>query len=189
MKQRGFILVASLIMLVVLTLLAVSMFGGLTSDERMSGNYREKTRAIEAAQVALDGAQSWMGVTGNVYTGSWNLGVPCAGLGALSAPTVCSDALSARQDPNGIYSYPANLPWPTGYSFLPNGMTVSTSGGIGTYTVNPTYYIQYLGQTGDNPPRGIYEVTATAQGGNANAVAVLQAVYQIQAISRDISGG
>ena len=49
--QRGFALIASLLILVILTLLGVSL------QERMAGNLRTKTRALNAANAALAAAE------------------------------------------------------------------------------------------------------------------------------------
>ena len=40
MKQNGFILIVSLIFLVIMTMLGIAMFGGVSMDEAMSGNER-----------------------------------------------------------------------------------------------------------------------------------------------------
>ena len=55
--QRGFALIASLLILVILTLLGVSMFSGVGLQERMAGNLRTKTRALDAANAALAAAE------------------------------------------------------------------------------------------------------------------------------------
>jgi type IV pilus assembly protein PilX len=177
MRQRGFILFVTLVMLVIMSLLGISMFGGFTQDEMMSGNFREKHRAIDAAQTALNSAQYWISQSGNTYTGNWVTGTHCAAVS--SAPVVCSNALANAASP----------PWTTYTPFTPTGMTVNASGAANTYATNVSYYIQYLGTTSVNPPTALYQVTATASGGNATAVTVVQAVYQVQASSRDIGGG
>ncbi|MEJ2480479.1 MAG: pilus assembly protein [Acidihalobacter sp.] len=56
-RQRGFALIASLLILVILTLLGVSMFSGVGLQERMAGNLRTKTRALNAANAALSAAE------------------------------------------------------------------------------------------------------------------------------------
>ncbi|MDD5297928.1 MAG: PilX N-terminal domain-containing pilus assembly protein [Rhodocyclaceae bacterium] len=177
MKQQGFILIAALVFLVIMTLIGVAMFNGFTQDEAMSGNYREKARALDAAQTALDAAESWMVQPGNTFTGNWVTGTNCTGVS--STPVVCSNAVQN----------PATSSWASYVTFTPPGMTVNTTGGANTYISNTKYYIQYLGVTSANPPASLYQVTSTAAGGNATAVAVVQAVYEVQAGSTDIGGG
>lgn len=176
MKQNGFILIVSLIFLVIMTMLGIAMFSGFTMDEMMSGNHREKNRSRDAAQSALIYAGFWLVQPGNSYApGQSNIGVTCSG--PYTAPLVCSNALAS----------PSTLPWGTAVSYTPSGMTVNAAGGQGTYAASPNFYIQYLGNT--NSTSAMYLVTSTAQGGNANAAAVLQAVYQVTATATDISGG
>ena len=177
MKQKGFILFFALVFLVILSLLGISMFGGFITNQKLVGNFREKSRAVDAAQTALDTAQYWMSQPANTYSGNWVTGSPCTTVS--STPVICSNTLAN----------PTTLPWAVYSAFTPSGMTVNASGGANSYAAGVNYYIQFMGTTSANPPTAVYQVTSTAQGGNAQAVAVLQAVYQVQALARDIGGG
>ena len=171
MKQKGFILVVSLIFMAVMSILAIYMFSGFTTDAVLSANSREKSRALDATQSALDNAALWLGTGVNTYNGAaWVTGTSCSSASAV--PVICSNPLTA----------PATLPWPSYTSFTPTGMTVNASGGAANiYAANTQYYIQYLGTLpGSVLPTALYQVTATAQGGNATATSVVQAVYQVQ---------
>lgn len=184
-NQGGFTLLASLIFLVLLTILGISMFSGFTQDQLMAGNMREKNRALDSAQTILNSAQSWMAVPGNTYVGGgWITGQNCTSL----APITVSNTLNNQIVCSSGISNPTTLPW-TGFSMnlTPSQMSISSTGGVNTYAGNPSYHIQYIGTTGSNPPTAIYKVTATGQGGNSDAVAVVQAVYEIKAKSLDIS--
>lgn len=176
MKQKGFILIASLFLLVIMTMLGVSMFGGFSTDERMSGNYREKSRAREAAQTALNSAAYWMATGNNTFTGVWNTGASCSAIG--STPAICSNALTAPTTPSSWTSY---------VTYTPSGMTVNASGGAASiYASAPNYYIQYLGQM--SPTSALYLTTASATGGNAASISVLRTVYVVTVKSIDIGG-
>lgn len=176
-EQQGFVLFVVMVFLIIMSLLGISMFGGFIKDQKISGNMREKQRAIEAAQNSLDSVQSWMQSPGNLFEGSWNIGLPCTSSTQTgTTPFVCSNPLLS----------PATLPWGSSNTFnLPGGGTV----GGATYASNASYYIQYLGTTPKNPPSAIYKVTATAQGGNATAAAVVETVYEVTVTARDIGGG
>ena len=66
-RQRGAILIISLMFLVVLTMLALTTMGGITLEERMAGQYRDLNVAFQAAESALRDAERdiWgTGVTG-----------------------------------------------------------------------------------------------------------------------------
>jgi len=179
MKQTGFVLIASLIFLVLLTLLGLAMFNGFTLDEEMAGNLREKSRAIDAAQTAINSAEYWLGQPGNATPGV-TTGAVCTGTGGISSagPQVCSTALAS----------PTNLPWPSGIGFVPpTALSVPTGSQWGSYSSNPYYYIQYLGT--DASRASLYLVTGTAAGGNTNAVAVLQSVLRVTIQSLDLGNG
>jgi type IV pilus assembly protein PilX len=184
LKQSGFTLFASLIFLVILTMLGVSMFSGFTQDQLIAGNVREKARALDSAQTLLNTAQAWMAVPGNTYVGGgWITGQDCTSLSAITVSNTSTNQVVCT----GAISSPTTLPW-TGFRMNSTltGLTVSTTGGVSTYAANPSYHMQYISATNANPPTAIYKVTATGQGGNADAVAVVQAVYEIKAKHRDL---
>ena len=175
-NQRGVVLITSLIILVVVTILALYMFGGFTQDEKISGNTREKARAVDASFAALNQAQFWMGQPNSTYAGDWVTGSECSA--ASATPVICSNALAE----------PTTLPWASGVTPTLAGMTVSEEGGVSTYATGTKYHIQFLEKIGSNPGVGVYRVTAMASGGNATAVAVQQAVYQITTESKPLDG-
>ena len=171
MKQKGFILVVSLIFMAVMSILAIYMFSGFTTDAVLSANSREKSRSLDATQSALDNAALWLGTGVNTYNGAaWVTGAACGSASAV--PVICSNPLTA----------PATLPWASYTSFTPTPMigNVAAGGGVNTYAANTQYYIQYLGTPPGGLQAALYQVTATAQGGNATATSVVQAVYQVQ---------
>lgn len=166
-QQSGFALVVSLLILVVLTLLGVSMFSNVGLQQRMASNTREKNRAFQAAQTALKYGEWWLSQSGNATQGA-----SCSG--TTSQPRVCS---------NELLNSTSVLPWASGTTYAPplsGQLVVSPLGGVNTYNSAPQYYIQYLEtdvQTGGN----YYRITAWASGGNANAVAVVQSIYLVNA--------
>ncbi len=58
--QRGVALVTSLLLLLIITIVALSMFRGLGTQERIAGNVREKERALHAAVTAQQYAEWWL---------------------------------------------------------------------------------------------------------------------------------
>lgn len=176
-NQRGVVLITSLTILLITSLLALYMFGGFIQDERISGNTREKARAVDAAFAALNHAEFWMGQPNNTYVGDWVTGTACAV--SSSTPLICNTALAN----------PTTLPWTVGVTPTLGPMAVDAAGGVGTYATGSQYHIEYIGTVGSNPGVGMYRVTTTASGGNATAVAVQQAVFQVSTDSQDISGG
>lgn len=172
--ENGFVLIASLLMLLLMTILTLSMGKTFELQELMSGNQREKTRAFESAQTALNYAESWLNLPVNLT----NTGITCttanASASTTTTPVVCSNPLSN----------PATLPWTIGVNYTPANMAVSSTGGASTYYQQPMFYIQYLG-LGSGPSclspappcAPIYQITALGYGGDSRAVAVLQSTY------------
>lgn len=68
--QRGAILIISLMFLVVLTMLALTTMGGITLEERMSGQYRDLNVAFQAAEAALRDAERDIWGTGATGPGT-----------------------------------------------------------------------------------------------------------------------
>lgn len=58
-KQRGVVLIISLIMLVILSMLATFSIRNATSSESVSGNVRTTLLATQAAEIALQHCEKW----------------------------------------------------------------------------------------------------------------------------------
>ncbi len=58
--QKGMVLVSSLLLLIVVTLIAISMFRSFGIQEKIAGNMREKQRAVQAAVSAQTFAENWL---------------------------------------------------------------------------------------------------------------------------------
>ena len=180
-RQSGIVLVASLLIMLVITLLGLSMFRSFGTQERIAGNTREKQRALHAAETARQHAEWWLTQSGNASTGA-----PCTALLSANAnqTQVCSNAV-----PDAV-----TVPWTSGASQLgitytpPNNvMNVSTTGGLGTYYAIPRFYIYYMGLASDGMG-SLYQITAAGYGGNSNAVAVVQSVYYVSSGVKDLGG-
>ena len=175
-NMRGFALITALLMLVILTLLGVSMMSGVSLQEKMSGNSREKTRAFEAAQAALQYAENTLFQIGfapqpvsacAVYT------VPGTMVG--QSVTVCPQSMPLN-NPTQVSAGA----WTSGQgiSFTPAEIHVSTTGGSNVYFSSPQYYVQYAG-TDVASGGAIYNIYAQASGGNESSVAVVHSVVLI----------
>ena len=68
-KQGGFALMTSLLILIIMTLLALSMFRSVGLQEKIAGNTREKQRSLQAAESALQYGEWWLS-QGNGSTGN-----------------------------------------------------------------------------------------------------------------------
>lgn len=183
-QQRGFALIIGLLMLMIVALLGVSMLRSISLQERIAGNTREKQRAMQAAQSALQYGEWWL-KQGNAGTGSACSGVINAN--SISAMQACSNPLSSPTDPTQ---------WTARADYLPPAMVVNAGGGTtvngnGDTDINyqklPSFYIYYLGLSPDGHSM-LYQLTAAGYGGSSSSVAVVQSVYAIKSGVTDLGG-
>jgi type IV pilus assembly protein PilX len=192
--QRGIVLVSSLLLLLVVTIVALSMFRSFGIQEKIAGNMREKQRALQAAVSAQQFAEVWLSTNANGTPS-----VPCVALlnGTVGEGQICSNQLSNPIIfPSGVTA----VPWtfngaPVGVTFTPTGMpigsTTSTTNSIlgPSYFSAPTFYISDLGASADgSTPGEIYQIDAVGYGGNSNTVAVVESTYVVSASSVNRGG-
>lgn len=168
--QQGFVLIASLLLLLVVTVLGVGMFHSLTLQQQMSSNFRNKARAFQVAQVTLQYAEHVLATQGN------SLSVHSGCSGGLTVPTICDNAVTIN---NPTSNQPATT-LSSGYTYsnMVPALPVSRSGGLGNYYAYPQFYIQSLGLDPVSQDQ-VYRITSLAYGGTASAVAVVQSTYAL----------
>jgi len=189
--QRGVVLVSALLLLLVVTIMALSMFRGFGMQEKVAGNMREKQRALQAAESAQTYAENWL------ITNSGS-----------SVPVVCNKLLSANAFQGQIcsnqlwLSLPAGstvttVPWAVagtanvGVTYLPLGMNVAAASATSSnsYFAAPTFYISDAGASIDpNVPGEIYQIDAFGYGTNGNTVAVVESTYAVYSSSSNKGG-
>jgi type IV pilus assembly protein PilX len=187
-SQRGVVLVTSLLLLVVVTIIALSMFRSFGIQEKIAGNMREKQRALQAAVSAEQAAETWLSSNGNTPAITCSL-VLNANIGQGQ---VCANKLPSII-PN--FSDTANLPWaiggvPVGVQFTPPGMVVSSTNSSAhsnltnpPYAGTPTYYISDMGPSADPNLGEIYQVDAVGYGGTLDTISVVESTYAVYATS------
>ncbi len=188
------VLISAILLLLIVTILAVSMFRSFGVQAKIAGNVRDKERAVHAAQAAQQYAEWWL-----------------ASNAGTVAPAVCNAVVNANTDPSGIQicsnpfptvldapHSPAVVPWTiggnaVGTQYTPEngtgtGLMPLQAGtpGAGTYAQPPMFYISYLGTCSDGVGT-CYQIDAVGYGGinptgNSNAtVAVVESTYEVQA--------
>jgi len=181
-EQRGIVLVSSLLLLLVVTIIALSMFRSFGIQEKIAGNMREKQRALQAAVSVQQYAEWWLS-----NNGSGTPSTPCSALlsANLNEGQICSNQLP-------VITSVTSVPWggtaPIGVTYTPPGMLVgsSTSSTIlnPTYAAAPTFYISDMGASADaSIPGEIYQIDAVGYGGNSNTVAVVESTYAVYSSS------
>jgi type IV pilus assembly protein PilX len=184
--QRGVALVTSLILLLIITIIALSMFRSFATQEHIAGNLREKERALAAAVSAQQYAEWWLTQGNNVTVGA----VPCAP-GTLNANDnagqICTQTLVEQFGAAGV----TTIPWPIQVTYLPLGMGSVEAGVTGTngdppYALTPAFYIADVGPAGDGLGEA-YLVDAYGSGSTQGAtlattptIAVVESLYEVK---------
>ena len=170
-------MIASLIIMLVMTVVALSAMRGTTLFEKVAGNTREKQRAFQVAQDALRYGEWWLNTSSS------------SSLAAETCPTVNYAAMHVCLAVlTGVPS--TSLAVYNGYS--PPNMTVSSGGGVVAgsglsagdvnYSQNPGIYVALVPNTIYGSSTPVFQVTAIGYGGTAGtngSVAIVQSLYQI----------
>jgi type IV pilus assembly protein PilX len=181
--QHGMALIASLLLLVVVTILGIAMFRSFGLQEVVAGNTREKTKAVQSAESAEEYAEWWLTENGAVNATS---GVTC-GAGILNANSnniqICSNTLASAVADVSV------VPWVIGGSesavaYTPPYLNVG-SNAVNIYYEAPRFYISYLSGS-YNATLGAqtnnYTIDSVGYGGTPNAVAIVEAGYTVTQI-------
>lgn len=195
-SQRGMALVTSLILLVIITLLALSMFRSFGTQEKIAGNLREKERALHAAENAAEYAEWWLLQGNNAAVGS----VPC-GAGGITVATVTVGQV-CNQTLQQLGVNPTQVPWTVAgggilqqYSYQPTGMVltatyVQSAGNPNPpYFAAPAFFITQLGPNKAADAQGYaYQIDAYGYGSSAGTVAVVESTYEIAQLLNNRGG-
>lgn len=179
--QGGFVLIVSLLLLIVMTFLAVSMYHSFRAQENMASNTKEKARAYQIAESTELYAEYLL--KNDLALLAQNANCPTTTLivnPATTPATVCSGVGVNILPPSS--TSPMTLANGQVYTGIQPTQVISQNGGStangGTYYASPQFYIQYLGLSANGSGQ-IYQITAVGYGGNVNAVAVVQSIYQL----------
>ncbi len=172
-KQRGVVLVVSLIMLLVMTLIGITSMNSSVLEEKMAGNMHNRNQAFQAAESALRigelviaGYTNLPDVSSDGSTGIWDV--------KAADPDTTNNAAwweeSARD----------STWWST------NGDANSGSNVISGIASQPAYVIELLPPVAGSLEVGkplddkdfYLQVTARGTGGTDNAVVILQTTYK-----------
>ena len=201
--QRGMVLISSLLLLLVVTIMALSMFRSFSVQEKIAGNVREKQRAVQAAVSTEQYAEWWLGSQSNAPVAVSNnaassVDVACLGLAVANAAAganpiggqICNNTLAS----NGIISA-GNVPWttsgtagtPIGVAYLPTGMGAKGAPCTGANCLSadvyydvPRFYIADMGSYGRSGE--LYQVDAYSYGLSADTIAVVESTVAVSCL-------
>lgn len=198
-QAPGYILITSLVFLLVLTLLGVALLTGVTMEERMAHNLREKQRAIAAASAAARDIENYLAQVPVLPIPTANPPASPTTLAVYTPAAVSSLNLAANATwrPEADYSLVDEAPapyasWPFNDPDVYGGSGISVGGTTVEYAEPPQVIVEELPitpLTGDNlaaigasygvtPVPPTYLITAWATGGSPHAVAVIQEAYR-----------
>jgi type IV pilus assembly protein PilX len=170
LNQKGAVLFVGLMMLLVMSLIAVTSMQSSALEERMAGNSRDTLVALQAAEAAL---------------GAGEIALDTASLNLVDFDNDGSDGLYDNTDPELWQS----INW-----LANDSRSYAASDGYlkpGNVTTEPRYVIQHISETQVAPQllvQGygegeagktiqLFRVTARGTGGNDNTEVILQSVY------------
>lgn len=172
--SAGFTLVASLLLLLVLTLLGVSSMTTVSMQERMAKNLKEKERASEASEMATRGAERFItqlldipDPSNTAPTNVWNLDGPTGGIPGFLTDSNWANAIDFTSPPFDtgtlIGTGSANL-----YAARPQSYTEEAL--FQPYSLDPEDLAQGNGLF-------YYRVTGRGVGGDVTAVSIIQSMF------------
>ena len=177
-RQQGVALITGLIFLVVLTLIAITAARMAGLEERMSGNLRDRSLAVQAAETALrDAERDIRGGAGITRA------PPISGLSGFGP--ACTNGLCY----NGIAGNANSTDWNVTPVWSLVDMTAAPSVAYGDFTgaadipglsAQPRYIIEGVKkEVFGSGPVHFYRITVRAQGANPNTVVWLQEVFRL----------
>jgi type IV pilus assembly protein PilX len=172
--QRGVALVTSLLLLVIITILALSMFRSFGTQEKIAGNLREKERALHAANSALQYAEWWLLQNNNTSAGA----IACTA-SVAATPTV---GQICNQTPQLAGWDPTQVPYNVQVTYTPQNMLLVGQplvAGNPPYFATPAFWIADRGPAADASGEA-YQIDAYGYGSAASTVATVESVYEIQ---------
>jgi type IV pilus assembly protein PilX len=195
-RERGTVLIVTLMFLIVLTLLGLSTMRGTTLEERMAGNSRDYNTALQAAEAALRDAEADLKGTGTSVLRTVTVTSFPVNLIGTATPSGCNTSgLCIIANENVQLYNTASVDWSTsGTSSTAYGSYTGAATTNATWlnglSAKPRYVLELMQFTdGRNKDRvagasgnvDYYYVRITAKGWGANSqtVVTLQEVFII----------
>jgi type IV pilus assembly protein PilX len=186
------VLVSSLLLLLIVTIMALSIFRSYGVQEKIAGNMREKQRALQSAISTQQYAEWWLinqsGAAQAVANGIANsLAIGCGGV-SLTAVTPFGQSTGGQICTSlTAVAAPTSVPYATQVNYLPPNMnitgdTTNYPASSDVYFATPGFSIADLGTVANG--RGeVYKIDAYSYGLTAATVAVVESTLQISCLT------
>jgi type IV pilus assembly protein PilX len=175
-SQKGMALITGMLLLVVVTILAMSMFRGYGTQQKIAGNTREKNRALSAAISAQQYAEYWLNSKTPPAAGD------CSAIGVSPLPQVCNNSPDFAVVPWSINANPVGVRFDT-FTSSNLAKVDKMNPTQGTYYSTPLFYITDLGQSAAAPGE-VYQINAIGWGGTYDTVAVVESTFLLSPSGR-----
>ncbi len=163
-RERGSILIISLIILLVLTMLGISSMSTSTMEERMAGNSRDQSRAFQAAEVGLRQAEVFIDAIASTEVFGQNAGLYALGNPAdIESEETWTDQSSIQLPDDSV----------AGVSSQPRYVVEHISS-QGQDDINIGGY----GESSGMEAIDTFRITVRATGGSNDTVVLLQSYYR-----------
>jgi type IV pilus assembly protein PilX len=197
-RQHAFVLVSSLLLLLVVTIMALSIFRSFGVQERIAGNIREKNRALQSAISTQEYGEWWLA---NESSAPYAVASGIASSADVTCGTTLMDAnLGTTQiclNTLPSISGAAVTAWPgagtnIGVAYTPpemniSGLAVTDTAVTDKYYARPRFYITDLGSVATG--RGeVYQVDAYSFGLNSTTVALVESTVSISCTVCNVGG-
>ncbi len=192
-SQRGVVLISSLLLLLVVTIMALSMFRSFGMQEKIAGNVREKQRALQSANSAQQYAEWWLAnQSGAVFAVSMGSGsaadVVCTTTtidANTGTPQICNQTMMAQF---GV----APASWPInnggiGAAYTPPSMNVTNSAAPDYYATRPHFYIADIGIPASGHGE-VFQIDAYGYGLSNTAIAVVESTVAVVCLVCNLGG-
>ncbi len=176
-RQRGMVLVVALVMVLLMSITAVSAIRGSNMQELMAGNMKERNQAFQAAEAALRMAEVQVQTNGtslvfNNANGLFsNQNMHSSALGSVSHwPSNTWDSHAITLVASRLDLKLAREP-----DYVIEQLQVVSSGAAATGNA-----IEYGAAVDEAGPIILYRLTSRGFGGSENSVVILQSTYRAQ---------
>lgn len=173
-REHGFVLIATLIFLIVLSLLVLGLSNSTTSEEKMARNFRDSSVAFQAAEAALRDAE--LHVTG-AYQWPYSI-MSSNAFSSSCASGLCDSSTNVQRLDNVDFFATSGV----GTNSIVIGAITGSPQIQGIATANqPRYMIETvctsLGPLGGSSCNKVFRITAQARGRFASTRVTLQSTY------------
>lgn len=194
-QQRGAALVVGLIMMLLLTIIGLSAMQGTSMQEKMSGNMRDTSLALNSAEASLRYAEEGLLKSMNVLERGKDFATctnNCEIINSYRDFSGSSAAMTAWQNRSATWTNMAqtygSMKDATGNTItLPTGSRLNTSNNGAVVAANPQVLVEYVNYKGDSLDQGkgvaydtgldYFRNTAVANGGSTTSEVTLQTVF------------